>query len=617
MPLSTLSAPDISLHLAARDLTEAHGLRVFPVYEPNGHGCACADGARCKHPAKHPRTEHGFRDASPDVARIDAWWLDWPSANIGVATGAVSGVVVLDVDGEAGHASLATLTPLPDTWRSRTGRGEHVWFAHPGRPVGNRAGFMPGLDLRGDGGYVLAPPSRHASGATYGWLVGPSDVELAPVPDWLLELVQAPEVRAPVPASECWDEGTRNDRLWRLARSLHAQGLDPRLVDQVVQGVNARHCVPPLPAPEIADILRRAPVAEHREDFVGTEPIAPTPVKPLGLGAGAFLRTTYPPVRPLVEGVLNDDGSGWIGGEEKLGKTFFALEEALCLALGLPVCGRFPVPAVAPVLFVEEEDSARRTQNRIAALLRGHGLDPTDPALLARLDATFSLSVWAGFSFDVPAQLAALEARIRQHRPQVVYVDVLRKVTALDLNKQDQAARLLGELDRLRRAYGCVFRVIHHFRKSQGFRSGRGSQEIGGSYVLGAWAENSIFFEPTSRKSGAPAAIDIQLKDGAPLPRFQMRIVEEGTAVRLVMDEVGGERTDATERVFEALATLGPCDEPRDGHPGASVASLVTRLKCSEVTIRRALKALKDDGRANVVGHAAKGKALWGLVTAA
>lgn len=621
--LDVTSAPDWTLpataHLAARDLVKAHALRVFPVYEPNGLACACPSGANCAHPGKHPRTRHGLKDASADLAQIDRWWQDWPTANIGVATGRESGVVVLDVDGDVGRQSLAMLPALPNTWRSRTGRGEHVWFAPPGGGVGNRVGFRPGLDLRGDGGYVLAPPSRHVSGTAYAWRVGPSDVELAPMPGWLVELVRAPEPHASTVAPECWLEGTRNDRLWRLTRSLHAQGFPSDLVATLVQGANTQQCLPPLPASEVADILRRGAVAAHREDFVGTGPgaTAPAPVEPLGIGAGGFLQTTYPRVRPLVEGVLNDDGSGWIGGEEKLGKTFYALEEALCLALGLPVCGRFPVPEPVPVLFVEEEDSARRTQNRIRALLRGHGLDPTDPALLARLDEAFFLSVWAGFSFDVPAQVQALELRIAQLRPQVVYVDVLRKVTAADLNKQDQAARLLGELDRLRRTYGCVFRVIHHFRKSQGFRSGRGSQEIGGSYVLGAWAENSIFFEPTSRRSGGPATIDIQLKDGAPLLKFQMRIVDEGeTTVRLVIDEVAGDRNDAKARVAEALATLGPVDEPQDGHPGASVQSLMAAVKLSEVTVRRALKALQEEEQAQVVGHAAKGKQLWSLVTA-
>jgi hypothetical protein len=572
-------------------------------------------------PGEAPRTRHGLKDATADSAQIDAWWGQWPRANVGVATGVASGVVVLDIDGDDGLSTLADLPTLPDTWRSRTGRGEHVWFAHPGGTVGNRVRFRPGLDLRGDGGYVLVPPSRHASGATYAWIDGPSDFPLAAMPSWLLELVQPPDVPGSSESPDVWHQGTRNDRLWRLTRSLHAQGLELGVVADVVHGVNARRCVPPLPASEVADILRRAPTASHRDDFKGSSP-APEPdalvVAPLGVGARSFLATTYPRVTPLVEGVLNDDGSGWIGGEEKLGKTFYALEEALCLALGLPVCGRFPVPSPVPVLFVEEEDSPRRTQARLTALLRGHGLDPADPELVTRLDERLVVSAWAGFSFDVPEQVGALEARVAAFRPKVVYLDVLRKITTADLNKQDQAARVLGELDRLRRTYGCVFRLLHHFRKSQGFRSGRGSQEIGGSYVLGAWAEASIFFEPTSRKSGAPAAIDIQVKDGAPLPRLQLRVVAEGPddapVIRLVMDEVGGERHEAKARVLETLTALGPMDAPTDGFPGASVQSVVAAAKLSEVTVRRGLKALEEEGLAAVVGRAAKGKALWAVV---
>src|SRR5262249_40717130 len=156
----------------------------------------------------------------------DGWWLRWPKANIGVATGAESGVGVLDVDGDQGRTSYLALPPLPPTWGSRTARGEHVWFKHPGRVIGNRAALKPGRDLRGDGGYVLAPPSRHASGTMYEWIAGPGDVDLAEMPKWLLELALRPERQAssPLVDPERWAMGTRNDKFWRLTRSLLAQG---------------------------------------------------------------------------------------------------------------------------------------------------------------------------------------------------------------------------------------------------------------------------------------------------------------------------------------------------------------------------------------------------------
>lgn len=120
--------------------------------------------------------EYQARRATVD--EVVAWWRQWPAANIGVVTGAVSGLIVLDIDGEAGEASLARCGPLPLTPMVRTGKGRHIYFAHPGAVIRNFARKLPGLDLRGDGGYVVAPPSLHASGARYTWEVAPDGLPL-------------------------------------------------------------------------------------------------------------------------------------------------------------------------------------------------------------------------------------------------------------------------------------------------------------------------------------------------------------------------------------------------------------------------------------------------------
>jgi hypothetical protein len=135
--------------------------------------------------------------------------------------------------------------------------------------------------------------------------------------------------------------------------------------------------------------------------------VAPRSAESLGIGLGMFLAQDFPPLEPIVEGLLYTDGGGWIGGEEKLGKSYFAVEEALCIALGRPVCGRFNVPVQRRVLFIEEEDPPRRLHARIHALLRGKDLDPADPALRATLDQWIRLAVWTGFSFDTPSSSRA------------------------------------------------------------------------------------------------------------------------------------------------------------------------------------------------------------------
>ena len=148
------------------------GWAVFPLYWIRDGACACGKGD-CDSPGKHPRVPNGFKHATKDEDQVRRWWERWPDANIGIRTGAVSGIFVLDIDGDTGDRSVAELQErfalLPDTKIVLTARGCHLYFVHPGRPIKNRTGVVPHVDVRGDGGYVVAPPSDHHSGAIYRW----------------------------------------------------------------------------------------------------------------------------------------------------------------------------------------------------------------------------------------------------------------------------------------------------------------------------------------------------------------------------------------------------------------------------------------------------------------
>jgi hypothetical protein len=341
---------------------------------------------------------------------------------------------------------------------------------------------------------------------------------------------------------------------------------------------------------------------------------APAPVLTV-LGAGDFLAVEDPEPEAYIEGILSDDGGGWLGGEDKTGKTWWAIEEAVCLGLALPVCGRFPVPTRRRVAVLEEEDSPRRTRRRLRAILRGKGLEPDEPTVRADLNAWLRVSVWSGFSFDNAALVDQLRALIADFRPAVVYIDCLRKVTVRDLNKAQEASALLAILDSLRREFGVIFRLIHHYRKVQGFRAGRGSQEIGGSYVFGAWGENSLFFEPVGRKQGT-VRVEVQSKDGAPVPGFRLRLESEGpahapTLVRLLAEE-DGDGTDLDELVFQAIATL-PKTEALVGKPGVPLEAIAAAVKRSVRTVRRPVKSLEEAGRVLATGQLAKQKLLYGV----
>ena len=182
------------------------GWAVFPVATMMGDRCGYARA--CDRPAKHPLTRHGLHDATTDAPTVRGWWARHPGADIGVATGA-SGMVVIDVDAPDGEGSLARLDalglrPEPTLTALTGGGGRHLVYAAGTTELHNTAGglpgvgeALPGIDLRAQGGYIIAPPSVHASGARCRW-EGPARA-LVPVPRWLHQVevpVARPQPRA-------------------------------------------------------------------------------------------------------------------------------------------------------------------------------------------------------------------------------------------------------------------------------------------------------------------------------------------------------------------------------------------------------------------------------------
>jgi len=174
-----------SLLVAALELG-GRGYPVFPVYEPGvAGGCACHRGRACSRPGKHPRTEHGLKDASCDPRRIQAWWHCWQAASIGVAV--PTGHAVLDLDDlRATEGLKAEGYALPGTAAVRTARGLHLWYLIEGSDLKPTSGIFPHVDLRAPGSFVVAPPSQHSSGAVYTW-TQPLE-RISPAPDWLYTL---------------------------------------------------------------------------------------------------------------------------------------------------------------------------------------------------------------------------------------------------------------------------------------------------------------------------------------------------------------------------------------------------------------------------------------------
>lgn len=250
---------DTSGTLAAALDYAARGIPVFPVRQN-----------------KAPYTPRGFKDATCDEAAIREWWRKWPDAGIGIPTGVASGWLVLDIDPRhGGDAALCSLIEqygdMPETMEVETGGGGyHIIFEYPElAALGNSRGRLPeGIDVRGEGGYVVAPPSVLASGKPYRLR---NDATPAPVPDWLIRLLTEEKPSATPPDAETRSgansragiglviiEGSRNHSLFRIGTYMRGRGAELPEIEAELLDINARRCSPPLPESEVLKTARSA-----------------------------------------------------------------------------------------------------------------------------------------------------------------------------------------------------------------------------------------------------------------------------------------------------------------------------------------------------------------------
>jgi hypothetical protein len=260
------------------------GWAVLPIHAVQDGQCTCGRGD-CLSPGKHPRTLRGVKDATRDEEMIRSWWGHlYPDANVGIATGRASALLVLDIDPRhGGDHELAKLEAecgkLPTAPISLTGGGgQHILFRRPGTgDWRNKAGIRPGIDIRGDEGFIVAPPSIHASSGNYAWDLSflPRETAIPDVPAWLLELLGGKDSGSNSPAArpvEVWRdlvanpilEGGRNQRLTELAGLLLRRWVDPFVALELLLSLNRVRCVPPLGDHEVYQIVNSIAGAECR-----------------------------------------------------------------------------------------------------------------------------------------------------------------------------------------------------------------------------------------------------------------------------------------------------------------------------------------------------------------
>lgn len=247
------------------------GWAVFPCHSFRDGLCTCS-ASDCSSPGKHPAVRGGLKEASRQGLTLDLWWTRQTDANVGVATGSVSDLCVLDIDTDSGPEAALEIAwqlhrdgLLPPTWSARSGSGGlHFYYRLEGAMVRNRTRVRPMVDIRGENGSINAPPSVNAKGA-YAWRKRPG-ARPALVPRWMAEKREKPkhfphgtrgQRRRNVPGDlPAVSSGGRNDRIFRVGCGLAGAGEPAEYIERFLNEFNDIRCSPPLPEREIRTAIQ-------------------------------------------------------------------------------------------------------------------------------------------------------------------------------------------------------------------------------------------------------------------------------------------------------------------------------------------------------------------------
>lgn len=592
------------LHEAARSWAIA-GFYVFP----------------CLPQSKYPAISkelggRGLLDATTDLDQIDQWWNENPFYNVGISP-ARSAMFVLDCDGPLGVETLAALEAgngrLPATLTIQTPRGPehlHYWFQGtcPSSVGTERRGLGPKLDTRGEGGYVLVPPSvvvDPAKGIEGSYTYANEIEDIAEAPPWIAKSVVS--IRDRHEASDETDIDTPtnvgrglfylqdavrsadvaiegrggDDKTYRCAATLLGLGLSPQRTWELMRDEWNPHCIPPWNEDDLATKVQNA--ADYMQNDIGAWAVAPAEetfaafardstsgAKDAGTSGSERSRfyprdeTEQDALRDpewLIPDMLPADAVAMIYGPPYSGKSFIALDIALTLASGIARYGAPERPPV-PVVYIAAEGARGIVRLRRPAWRIAHGI--TGPLPFFAVD-TMPL---VARPQDVVELLKAIEAR--KIAPKLLVVDtVARMMAGKNENDARDAGELIEALDMLKRALGCTVLALHHTGKDDA-RGARGSNAFLGGV--------DTMLEVRSHQASKALALHVRKQKDADAPEtpwtFEGRVVgpslvffETDTATHRTL--VKGEDTYNPAKVGQALRAL------RAIGPDAGVATLV------------------------------------------
>jgi hypothetical protein len=536
MPMSAIQQETPQLQFALH--YARMGWSVVPAHrairQPDGSTvCTCREGAACVSKGKHPAigwTEHQKRCASEHEIRN--WFTGYfAEYGVGIITGAVSGFFVVDVDTGPGKPGLDNINDLqfingdlPHTVEARTGGGgRHILLKHPGPSVliaTNKNTPAPGIDIRGDGGFIVAAPSLHESGRFYLWSEHghPKNTAIAEAPEWLIEMVRgvptdsaASGPRAPSTGTgeiirDQWGKVTdgrerhmigiicgviasltRNAGALPGAEAVFAEAWPTyeRTTRARGESLEADHRGQTLMRQRVGHMLRRAEAGRWRVRVDVPTPLS-APAGQAGQAPNSSEIDVYqtldiaglmalPPVQWLIDNMLTTDGFSIVYGPPGSLKTFLVLDQALHIVSGRPWHGR--TVKAGKVLYVAGE-GVRGIARRVKAWCHKHEVDHA--ALPFRLlPASVNLSEPANVKKLIRTAVAQMEED-GECVALVVIDTVARAIPGLDENSAQEMGLFVAAVEELKTGIACHLLGVHHSGKDE-TRGARGSNALLGA----------------------------------------------------------------------------------------------------------------------------------------
>ena len=455
------------------------GLAVFPLEERG----------------KRPITQNGFKDASVDPATVKKWWTVNPKANIGIAMGQMSGGIVaidMDVDEEKGKDGYHTFVKwcednfliLPDSWLSITGRGGYHLIYKSLFPVPSKIGWLPDVDIRADGGYIVAPPSIHPNGTRYVWEQDPDEYEIVTTDDIDVEFVFNSVIASdkidrsePLKVPDVIPEGHRDEFMFKLACKYQAMGMSDSAMLAALLEENKTRCQPPLTEREIKKKVKQAQKYQKGEivDVNDDSQVVDT-------------RRTYNKTRRAINEVVteNDLNMPTLDGFEEREKewliTGYIPKGAVTLLCSDGGIGKTTIwcdtlaafTTGRSTIFDKALDIPFQT-GRIRSVMYFSKEDPTEEILKRKLrEAGADQSKIRCFSLDdkrlekIWYGSLLLEKLVEKYRPDIVVFDTLQAFLpeGVDMAKRKDMRDALDPLNALGAQYGTAFLMIMHTNKS-------------------------------------------------------------------------------------------------------------------------------------------------------